>query len=362
MKKAGEMLKTARESKKLSLHEIGMALKINPKILQAIEDADIEKLPQKTFLRGFIKSYAQYLKLDGGEILKIAEMTTPSAPLSMPGATEAVETATPVTPTAASVLAAAASARPARLENLRTPAPAPRRGLHLALIVILFALIVIVVQMVNKYQREKAPAPTGTNLAKSTADSGLSTGLTNGGSSPDLPSVTPTVVPVPPLEPANLATKPAVEVSTATAPASPVVTPTPAEPTKSPVSAPTAPVANGTATVKSAETAHAPIVKENSAAATPTKTTPKTADAPQKSTKPQEVIVEALNPVKINYHLGDGQVQSLDLNADEVHTFKSKTAVHIEISDGGSINVIVNGRDRGVPGKIGKPLTLNYPK
>ena len=32
-----------------------------------------------------------------------------------------------------------------------------------------------------------------------------------------------------------------------------------------------------------------------------------------------------------------------------------------EFTDGGAVNVIVNGRDRGVPGTIGKPIKLTYP-
>ncbi len=59
MSKLGQFLKTEREKKGLSLHEIGMSLKINPKILKAIEDNDEPNLPAKTFLRGLIKSYAQ---------------------------------------------------------------------------------------------------------------------------------------------------------------------------------------------------------------------------------------------------------------------------------------------------------------
>ncbi|MFN8845648.1 MAG: helix-turn-helix domain-containing protein, partial [Bdellovibrionales bacterium] len=71
MKKTGEILRKSREEKGLSLHEVGIFLKINTRILQAIEDGDIEKLPAKTFLRGFVQSYAKYLKLDPNYVLKI---------------------------------------------------------------------------------------------------------------------------------------------------------------------------------------------------------------------------------------------------------------------------------------------------
>ena len=71
MKKTGELLKKARESKGLSLHEIGLSLKINSKVLKAIEDDDQKNLPAKTFLRGFVQSYAHYLKLNMDEVMAL---------------------------------------------------------------------------------------------------------------------------------------------------------------------------------------------------------------------------------------------------------------------------------------------------
>ena len=64
MKKTGEMLKKAREEKGLAINEIGLSLKISSKILKAIEEGDAAHLPAKTFLRGFVQSYATYLRMD----------------------------------------------------------------------------------------------------------------------------------------------------------------------------------------------------------------------------------------------------------------------------------------------------------
>lgn len=73
--------------------------------------------------------------------------------------------------------------------------------------------------------------------------------------------------------------------------------------------------------------------------------------------------MEALNQVKIRFSLNDGQKwETIDLTADKVHTFRSKSNIQLEVSDGGAINIIINGRDRGVPGTIGKPIKLTYPK
>ena len=77
--------------------------------------------------------------------------------------------------------------------------------------------------------------------------------------------------------------------------------------------------------------------------------------------KSVEVIVEALNKVSIKYNLGDSATEILELSADQVHTFKGKDKITLDVSDGGAVSVIVNGRDRGVPGTIGQPMKLSYP-
>ena len=71
MKKTGEILKKAREAKNLSLHEIGLSLKISNKVLKGIEEGDEKQLPAKTFLRGFVQSYANYLNLDADKVLDV---------------------------------------------------------------------------------------------------------------------------------------------------------------------------------------------------------------------------------------------------------------------------------------------------
>jgi hypothetical protein len=74
------------------------------------------------------------------------------------------------------------------------------------------------------------------------------------------------------------------------------------------------------------------------------------------------VIIEALSTVGIKFKLGNNKFETIELSVGEMHTFKSKTSINLEINDGGAVNVIANGRDRGVPGKAGKLLRLAYPK
>ncbi|MCM2281484.1 MAG: helix-turn-helix domain-containing protein, partial [Bdellovibrionaceae bacterium] len=69
MKTTGQILKENRERKGITLNEVALATKINVKVLTAIEEGDSDRLPTKTFLRGFVRSYARYLGLDEEAIL-----------------------------------------------------------------------------------------------------------------------------------------------------------------------------------------------------------------------------------------------------------------------------------------------------
>ena len=70
MKITGEMLKSERINQKLSIQDVAASLKLSVKIISSIEAGNIEVLPAKTFVRGFVKSYAQLLKLDSDLVLR----------------------------------------------------------------------------------------------------------------------------------------------------------------------------------------------------------------------------------------------------------------------------------------------------
>ncbi len=65
MKEIGEKLKARREELGLSLQEVQQETKIRTKYLQALEDGDDSVIPGTVYVRGFIRSYADYLGLDG---------------------------------------------------------------------------------------------------------------------------------------------------------------------------------------------------------------------------------------------------------------------------------------------------------
>src|SRR3989344_602829 len=64
MKTTGEIFFSQRHLKKLSLVKIARDLRIKKEYLEALEAGDWQNLPEPPFVKGFIKSYAQYLGLD----------------------------------------------------------------------------------------------------------------------------------------------------------------------------------------------------------------------------------------------------------------------------------------------------------
>ncbi len=60
----GTYLKRERELRGISLEEIARATKINIRLLEALESDDLSSLPPPVFVKGFVRSYAQYIGLD----------------------------------------------------------------------------------------------------------------------------------------------------------------------------------------------------------------------------------------------------------------------------------------------------------
>lgn len=67
----GEKLSEERLRKSYSLEEVSKATKIRVSFLSAIEKGDYRKLPSGTYVQGFVKNYARFLKLPEHEILAL---------------------------------------------------------------------------------------------------------------------------------------------------------------------------------------------------------------------------------------------------------------------------------------------------
>jgi hypothetical protein len=61
----GNSLREARVRQSLDFPEIEQATKIRGKYLRALEDENFEQLPGQTYVKGFLRTYADYLGLEG---------------------------------------------------------------------------------------------------------------------------------------------------------------------------------------------------------------------------------------------------------------------------------------------------------
>ncbi|MDQ3430516.1 MAG: DUF4115 domain-containing protein [Actinomycetota bacterium] len=66
--KVGRVLERARKDRGLSLEEAERATKIRKRYLVGLEDDDYTVLPDAVYARGFLKTYANFLGLDGAEL------------------------------------------------------------------------------------------------------------------------------------------------------------------------------------------------------------------------------------------------------------------------------------------------------
>jgi hypothetical protein len=61
----GNSLREARKRRQLDFPEVELGTKIRAKYLRALEDERFDTLPSQTYVKGFLRSYADYLGLEG---------------------------------------------------------------------------------------------------------------------------------------------------------------------------------------------------------------------------------------------------------------------------------------------------------
>lgn len=326
MKITGQILKENRERKGISISEVAIATKINNRTLVAMEEGNIEKLPPKTFLRGFVRAYAAYLDLDVDSVLNTfyEEMGTTN-----PRATD-------------SIVETERSSGDAkqRTSNEADDAINPKTSIFVKIgavagILLLVVLIVFLKKKMEGYEKEavvdgipevesihkdddsssesesSAIAESDGNESRTTADAGKG----------DSASTAP-----PPVPPESSS---AMSAAVVPSPApTPVSSP---EPTATPDPTPAA-----------------------TPAATPTAT-------PADSARPQEIIIEAMDAVDVEAQIDSEPTKRIKLKVDQVQSIRAKRKIVLQFSDGGAVNLIVNGTDRGVPGDLGKPARVELP-
>ncbi|MBK7889516.1 MAG: helix-turn-helix domain-containing protein [Bdellovibrionales bacterium] len=355
MKITGQILKENRERKNITLSEVSLSTKITIRTLVAIEGGDPANLPPKTFLRGFVRSYAQYLGLDVEEIMRTFQeemgstLSRPTAPGASPSElnAEATESATSATPTTLDLSPRTTNKAPDLLDRVlgffpktiampHDPQAALNNETSFATKMIIGVAIVSLLAMIwffkskmDRYEDERISADAAAQtaavdpLATDSADGSLPDVAADGTEAPGAASQEP----------------PEAPAETATGVAIPTTTPTPS-PTPKPSATP-----------------------KPSPSPTPTPSpTPKPSATPAPVTAAtKEILIEALDNVDIEAIVDGEPARSLKLKPEQVQSLKIKRKAVLKISDGGAVNLIVNGVDRGVPGDLGKPTKVELP-
>ena len=301
MKDLGLLLKNKREEKNVSLDEVAVATKISIKILQALEEGALERLPAKPFIRGFVQSYARYLGLDVKEILVLFQesmgSTNPKMPFTMP-----------------------------QTDNLNKNLPGSGRQIITVVSIVVVIVAIVVIQRV--LSKRESDLHNGEMQAITGNDSPL--------------KVSPTLTPAMSASPQPSAS--ASVSPTASGSGSPSPSPSPS-PTASATPTPTAtpsPMPTPKPTPKPTPTAKPSPVPEVSV--------------------PQEIIVEALDRVTVKVTIDSEPAEEVTLSADQIQTFHAKGTLKLYTPNGGALSIIHNGYDMGVPGNLGQPKTMVFPK
>jgi cytoskeleton protein RodZ len=98
----GGSLRTAREHRQLQLPEVERATNIRTKYLEALEDERFDVLPGTAYAKGFLRTYADFLDLDGPRFVE--EFNERFGPAELPEALPLVRVQSPRRPFSARLL------------------------------------------------------------------------------------------------------------------------------------------------------------------------------------------------------------------------------------------------------------------
>ncbi len=68
-KSSSDILRTTRKDKKIAVETVAAELNLSSSVIRAIESDNWEALPEATYVRGYVRSYANFLDLDADEVL-----------------------------------------------------------------------------------------------------------------------------------------------------------------------------------------------------------------------------------------------------------------------------------------------------
>lgn len=309
MKITGELLKAERLKRDLSIQDVAYALKLNSKTITAIESGDLDQLPAKTFIRGFVKSYADYLKINTENVLKQFQeemgSTRPIPKRPPPVATDQVTTQK-------------IEHKPSEKVVIESKF-GKNHFFALLTVLVLLVLIAVVNNKINDYKNE-----TVTALQTSTTTA-------------------------PPASPVGMPASVTTEATSENANAPESTTP---EQTATPTPTPAATPAGLPAT---------PTASETTVPAQPKPTAVNYAAAPTSPGKPIELLIEAKKEVTIEYAKGNStQFTTLRMLPQTFQIIRSQSGLHLRTQDGSAIHLTVNGVLKGSAANSSTPTVLSF--
>lgn len=76
----GQLLSQARESRQLSVEDLAQRLRLEPRMIRALEADDEAKLPAPAFVRGYVRSIAKELNVDDTPFLNVFDLRSAHEP------------------------------------------------------------------------------------------------------------------------------------------------------------------------------------------------------------------------------------------------------------------------------------------
>lgn len=322
MKITGELLKSERIKKDLSIQDVAYALKLSVRIITAIENGDTEDLPAKTFVRGFVKSYADYLKIDSDAVLKQfqEEMGSthpvPKTIAAAPGVAPVTETPTQ-TSSKVTFRQSVESINGSKMEG----GLSRKNIIYFAVVTSLVIVIAIINKVANHYQNEIP------QLADASAEG------------------------VPVNTEAIVASSPAV-VAAETVPTNDIVNALSTSST----------LAGGVEIASTAATAAKPAATSAAATVAPSSAGPENTMATEKSKgQAVEVLIEAKKDSYIDYAKGNtSDFKRLTLKANTYQILKSQAGLHLRAADGSAVSITVNGVSKGPMAPANKFVEMTF--
>jgi cytoskeleton protein RodZ len=332
MKITGELLKSERIKKDLSIQDVAYALKLSSRIIQAIENGDTDDLPAKTFVRGFVKSYADYLKINSDAVLKQfqEEMgSTHPVPKTM---------APPIGQHSDTSAQGQKSSKMAFRQNVESISGNKMEGgltqknvIYFAVVTSLVIVIAIINKVANHYQNE---IPQVTDASADGVPVNTEAMVASSPAVVAADSVPTDIAGA--LSSSSTMTGGIDIASTASTPATVPVT---------------------AASAKAASAAASAV-----AAAAPVNNQPQNTAATEKSKgQAVEVLIEAKKDAYIDYAKGNtSEFKRLTLKANTYQILKSQAGLHLRAADGSAVSITVNGVSKGQMSNSNKFVEMTF--